>query len=77
MEAGSAERKWRETSPAERAEREWSGEGGIRTLGGLPHTRFPVVPIRPLSHPSGAHRVTSRRGRVVGCGSWVLRNGIP
>src|SRR5258708_5047280 len=29
-----------------------SGGGGIRTHGGLPHTRFPSVPIRPLSHPS-------------------------
>ena len=29
-----------------------SGGGGIRTHGGLPLTRFPSVPIRPLSHPS-------------------------
>lgn len=29
------------------------GGSGIRTHGGLPHTRFPSVPIRPLSHPSG------------------------
>ena len=29
-----------------------SGEGGIRTHGESPHTRFPVVPIRPLSHLS-------------------------
>ena len=28
------------------------GGSGIRTHGGLPHTRFPSVPIRPLSHPS-------------------------
>ena len=28
------------------------GEGGIRTHGMLPFTRFPSVPIRPLSHPS-------------------------
>ena len=29
------------------------GEGGIRTLGtGLPHTRFPVVHLRPLGHLS-------------------------
>ena len=28
------------------------GGGGIRTHGGLPLTRFPSVPIRPLSHPS-------------------------
>ena len=30
------------------------GGSGIRTHGGLPHTRFPSVPIRPLSHPSRA-----------------------
>ena len=29
-----------------------SGGSGIRTHGELPHTRFPSVPIRPLSHPS-------------------------
>ena len=29
-----------------------SGGGGIRTHGGLPHTRSPGVPIRPLSHSS-------------------------
>ena len=28
------------------------GGGGIRTHGRLPFTRFPSVPIRPLSHPS-------------------------
>ena len=28
------------------------GGGGIRTHGDLRHTRFPSVPIRPLSHPS-------------------------
>ena len=28
------------------------GGGGIRTHGGLHLTRFPSVPIRPLSHPS-------------------------
>ena len=32
------------------------GGSGIRTHGGLPHTRFPSVPIRPLSHPSGRLR---------------------
>ena len=34
-----------------RAQRNGGG-GGIRTHGGLPLTRFPSVPIRPLSHPS-------------------------
>ena len=28
------------------------GGSGIRTHGEFPHTRFPSVPIRPLSHPS-------------------------
>ena len=28
------------------------GGGGIRTHGEFPHTRFPSVPNRPLSHPS-------------------------
>ncbi len=31
------------------------GERGIRTLGGLPHTRFPVVHLRPLGHLSKSH----------------------
>src|SRR5262249_38700429 len=29
-----------------------SGEGGIRTRGTLPYTRFPVVHLRPLGHLS-------------------------
>ena len=33
-----------------------SGGGGIRTHGGLPHTRSPGVPIRPLSHSSLLHQ---------------------
>jgi hypothetical protein len=28
------------------------GGGGIRTHGRLPYTRFPSVPVRPLSHSS-------------------------
>jgi hypothetical protein len=28
------------------------GEGGIRTLGTFPYTRFPVVHLRPLGHLS-------------------------
>ena len=32
--------------------RDHGGGGGIRTHGGLHLTRFPSVPIRPLSHPS-------------------------
>ena len=32
------------------------GGRGIRTLGRLPFTRFPSVPIRPLSHPSRVGR---------------------
>ena len=35
-----------------RAEKPGGGEGGIRTLGTLRHTRFPIVPIKPLSHLS-------------------------
>ena len=34
------------------------GGGGIRTHGDLRLTRFPSVPIRPLSHPS---QITSPR----------------
>src|SRR5690242_3487477 len=37
------------------------GGSGIRTHGELPHTRFPSVPIRPLSHPSRGHDGTRRR----------------
>ena len=32
------------------------GGGGIRTHGDLRLTRFPSVPIRPLSHPSRDER---------------------
>ncbi len=39
-----------------------SGGSGIRTHGGLPHTRFPSVPIRPLSHPS-----RMSRANLLGC----------
>src|SRR5262249_48040460 len=51
--------------PARALERLGSEEGrsgggsGIRTHGGLPHTRSPGVPIRPLSHPSGSTLVAS------------------
>ncbi len=38
------------------------GGSGIRTHGRLPFTRFPSVPIRPLSHPS----LVSRHDRNVG-----------
>ena len=34
------------------------GGGGIRTHGRLPFTRFPSVPIRPLSHSSESIRVS-------------------
>src|SRR5574341_1696911 len=40
---------------------ETGGGSGIRTHGGLPHTRFPSVPIRPLSHPSGPWDRTGAR----------------
>ena len=30
----------------------WGGEGGIRTLGNLRYTRFPIVHLRPLGHLS-------------------------
>ena len=33
------------------------GEGGIRTLDELPHTRFPSVRLRPLGHLS-SNKVT-------------------
>ena len=51
-------RGWAARSPPSRtgfavASTTVSGEGGIRTHGEFPHTRFPSVPIRPLSHPSG------------------------
>ena len=40
--------KWRELAA------NTSGGGGIRTHGRLPFTRFPSVPIRPLSHSSSS-----------------------
>ena len=48
-----AEDPWR-SERAQVAANEPSGGSGIRTHGELPHTRSPGVPIRPLSHPSGA-----------------------
>ena len=40
--------------------------GGIRTHGDLRLTRFPSVPIRPLSHPSQvANRVIMRLWKVI------------
>ena len=57
------------------------GGSGIRTHGELPHTRFPSVPIRPLSHPSGyvetdrapaVDPVAARRT----CSRW-LGSGVP
>jgi hypothetical protein len=68
------------------------GGSGIRTHGGLPHTRFPSVPIRPLSHPSRgspgavdltlAGRGVRRRGYRVArpalaCGGRALCNRSP
>ena len=38
------------------------GEGGIRTLGRLPYTRFPSVRIRPLCHLSGGEPAQAPRG---------------
>ena len=38
------------------------GGSGIRTHGGLPHTRFPSVPIRPLSHPSRGSKCVAADG---------------
>ena len=38
------------------------GRGGIRTHGSFHFTRFPSVPIRPLSHPSSV--LLRRRGRL-------------
>ena len=40
------------------------GEGGIRTLGTFRFTRFPVVPIRPLSHLSASPRRRRRNPYV-------------
>ncbi len=62
-----------------------SGGSGIRTHGGLPHTRFPSVPIRPLSHPSwlpAPSRGSSRSGYpdswpALACGGRVLCNRSP
>ncbi len=59
------------------------GEGGIRTLGAVRHTRFPSVLLRPLGHLStfsrkGDERDPWRRGRDLNprdpCGSNGFRN---
>src|SRR5947207_847951 len=39
-----------------------SGERGIRTLGTLRHTRFPIVPLRPLGHLSWCFVLAEREG---------------
>src|SRR5262249_38871626 len=52
-----------------------SGEGGIRTRGTLPYTRFPVVHLRPLGHlsrccrsraPPGGESGIRTRGTLAG-----------
>jgi hypothetical protein len=63
------------------------GGGGIRTHGGFHLTRFPSVPIRPLSHPSspeeGRHNarnvteVTRRIGVKGGCQRRRVLSGGP
>src|SRR5437870_2562510 len=40
--------------------REAGGERGIRTLGTSRHTRFPVVPLRPLGHLSSRYGFGAR-----------------
>src|SRR5207245_1468820 len=50
-----------------------SGGSGIRTHGEFPHTRFPSVPIRPLSHPSSAPRAASKRVIVLARPTATLR----
>ena len=45
------------------------GEGGIRTHGGISHSRFPGVRLKPLSHLStGARTVRNVPGRR----NWIL-----
>ena len=48
----------RAASPSGFERESFGGGSGIRTHGEFPHTRFPSVPIRPLSHPSSS---TARR----------------
>ena len=49
----------------------YGGEGGIRTLDALPHTRFPGVLLRPLGHLSC---MTPAAWRDAGLG-WAARAG--
>ena len=60
---GSRASVGRATSPTCIARR--GGGGGIRTLGTLLHTRFPIVHLRPLGHPSGGSPPNSRERKIV------------
>ena len=63
--------------PPDRSGDAIGGGSGIRTHGGLRHTRFPSVPIRPLSQPSsGTGRIHVRCARSAG-GGRVLCNRSP
>ena len=42
----------------------WSGEGGIRTHGTLPYTRFPSVRLKPLGHLSMSSLPLNRTQRA-------------
>ena len=51
-----------------------SGEGGIRTLGTFPPTRFPVVPNRPLSHLSEETK-KAQKTQFLGETEFTYQNG--
>ena len=67
--------QWLSRNPSPVENRCAGGGSGIRTHGGLPHTRFPSVPIRPLSHPSrngGSYEPPRYTGCVFVCGGGSL-----
>ena len=51
--------------PAIKAGYNTGGEGGIRTHGTLPHTRFPSVLLRPLGHLSGEFSLAQGKGHYL------------
>ncbi len=75
-DSGRSEQRVGTPAASENADPDHSGEGGIRTHGPLQDTRFPVVPIRPLSHPSGRQAIVDGTSGVP-CGGWDLRNINP
>src|SRR5207245_1103622 len=59
-------------------ESEWTGGGEIRTRGGLHHTAFRELHLKPLGHPSAAGPFYEQGGaRQLGNQPWLIRGLLP